>query len=50
MLPLAAVVVMMMMNCTKKTPTPCLWQAPGQRPENPKENQADHSSERAVEG
>ena len=38
----------------KKTPQPCLWKAPAsctrQRPENQKETQAGHSSERTVEG
>ena len=41
---------LMMVNYSKKTSTSCLWQAPGQRPENQKENQADHSLERAVAG
>ena len=37
----------------KKTPTPCLWQAAAStqiKPKGKPENQAGHSSERAVEG
>ena len=39
-----------MMNCTINPPTPCLWQAPASTQKTKKENQAGHSSERAVEG
>ena len=41
---------MMMMNYTINPPTPCLWQAPASAHNPKKENQAGHSSERAVEG
>ena len=51
--PNAGVVRRVVLNyAIKKTPTPCLWQAPAstQNPESRKENHAGHSSERAVEG
>ena len=50
--PPPGVMIMMVMkkNCTINPATPCLWQAPGQRPETQKENLAGQSSERAVGG
>ena len=41
---------LMMMNCTKNSPTLRLWQAPASTQKTQKENQAGHSPERALEG
>ena len=41
---------MVVVNCAMNPPTPCLWQAPTSAQKTKKENQAGHSSERAVKG
>ena len=41
---------MMVVNCAIHPPTPCLWQAPTNAQKIKKENQAGHSSERAMKG